>query len=414
MSGLMHRRSDCRLCGGHDLIRVLSLTPTPPANAFVTAAESDKEQQCFPLDLYFCQACTHIQLLDVVNPELLFSEYVYVSGTSASFVAHLDNYAQTLVARFGLSSQDLIVDIGSNDGTLLAAFKKGGLQVLGVDPAHRLAEEATRRGLETLPEFFTSEVARRVRETYGAARVVTANNVFAHADDLAEILRGVRILLRNDGIFVFEVSYLLDVLQKTLFDTIYHEHLSYHSVAPLARFFAANGFELFSVTRIPTHGGSIRGYAKIAGAQYKPDGSVESLRRLEHKNGLDDPESFSDFSARITARKAELREVLIGIRARGKKIVGFGAPAKATTLMYHFDLGPMLSYIIDDNPLKQGLYSPGFHIPVFPSSRLYEESDPPYVLILAWNFADTIMQNHASLSKAGGHFIVPLPTVQVS
>jgi hypothetical protein len=163
MSGLMHRRSDCRLCGGHDLIQVLSLTPTPPANAFVTAAESNKEQQCFPLDLYFCQTCAHIQLLDVVNPELLFSEYVYVSGTSASFVAHLDNYAQTLVTRFGLSSRDLIVDIGSNDGTLLAAFKNNGLRVLGVDPAHRLAEAATRRGLETLPEFFTSEVARRVR-----------------------------------------------------------------------------------------------------------------------------------------------------------------------------------------------------------------------------------------------------------
>ena len=363
--------------------------------------------------MYFCQACTHVQLLDVVDPELLFSEYVYVSGTSASFVTHLDNYAQTLVDRFNLASTDLIVDIGSNDGTLLAAFKKRGLQVLGIDPAHRLAEEATRRGLETLPEFFSSGVARSVRKTHGAARVITANNVFAHADDLAEILRGVRILLRDDGIFVFEVSYLLDVLQKTLFDTIYHEHLSYHSVAPLARFFAANGFELFSVTRVSTHGGSIRGYAKIAGAPYKPDGSVESLQQLEHENALDNPESFSVFSARIAARKAELHKVLTDIRKQNKKVVGFGAPAKATTLMYHFDLGPMLSYIIDDNPLKQGLYSPGFHIPVLPSSRLYEESDPPYVLILAWNFSDAIMQNHARLREAGGHFIIPLPTVQV-
>ncbi|MEK7244962.1 MAG: methyltransferase domain-containing protein, partial [Pseudomonadota bacterium] len=226
------RRADCRLCGARRLTRVLALTPTPPANAFVPASARGVPQVCFPLDVFFCEDCGHVQLLDVVNPRVLFENYVYVSGTSPVFVRHFEDYARTVVERFRPAAGSLALDIGSNDGTLLGFFRKAGLNVLGIDPARAIAAEATKRGIETWAEFFGPALAARIRTERGPAAVITANNVFAHADDLAGIADGVRDLLGPDGVFVFEVSYLVDVYENTLFDTIYHEHLAYHSVAP--------------------------------------------------------------------------------------------------------------------------------------------------------------------------------------
>ena len=234
---LHHRRTTCRLCGADDLTRVLSLAPTPPANAFVTADRLGEDQAVFPLDVFFCNVCAHVQLLDVVDPALLFENYVYVSGTSPVFVRHFEDYAADVRSRFAPPAGSLVVDVGSNDGTLLRAFKAAGHATLGIDPAKQIARDATASGIETWPAFFTPTLARQIRVERGPVAVVTANNVFAHADDLAGILNGVRSLLAPEGIFVFEVSYLVDVYEKTLFDTIYHEHLAYHSVKPLIRFF---------------------------------------------------------------------------------------------------------------------------------------------------------------------------------
>ena len=340
MSGDFRRRKRCRLCGSESLTQVLSLVPTPPANAFVPAELKDHPQQVFPLDVYFCDTCAHVQLLDVVNPKLLFENYVYVSGTSLAFVKHFEDYARGIVEEFSLAADSLIVDIGSNDGTLLGFFKERGMRVLGIDPARDIAAAASARGIETLAEFFVADLAGRLRDVWGAASVITANNVFAHADDLSEILAGVRQLLAPDGIFVFEVSYLVDVYEKTLFDTIYHEHLAYHSVKPLQRFFAVNGMQLIRAERVESHGGSLRGTARLAGGLHDMGTSVADLIGLEDSLGLDRVETLQAFGAQIDAIKDELSSLLGKEKAAGKRIAAFGAPAKATTLMHHFCIGP--------------------------------------------------------------------------
>ncbi len=414
MIELCRRRDTCRLCCGDSLTRVLSLTPTPPANAFVDADALDAPQACFPLDVFFCNDCCHVQLLDVVDPALLFENYVYVSGTSPVFVKHFEDYAGEVVRRFVAEPVgSLAIDIGSNDGTLLAAFKRHGLSVLGIDPAREIAADATARGIETRTAFFDSALARQLAEDCGRARVITANNVFAHADDLGDIVIGIADLLATDGVFVFEVSYLVDVYEQTLFDTIYHEHLAYHSVKPLQRFFAATGLRLFAAERVGSHGGSLRGFVGHADGPWQDDGSVAALVEKEQTLGLDKAETLVAFAEKIDALKAELGEVLAAIKAKGGTIAAFGAPAKATTLMYHFGFGPeIVDFIVDDSPLKQGLYSPGMHIPVLPSSTLYERN-PDATIILAWNFAEPIIANHAAYQKAGGQFIIPLPSLEI-
>jgi len=391
---------------------VLALTPTPLANAFVDEAAKTIEQLCFPLDVYFCETCAHVQLLDVVDPGLLFENYVYVSGTSPTFVEHFDGYANDVIERFEPPDGSLVVDIGSNDGTLLAAFKSRGFRVLGIDPARDIAARANEAGIETLAAFFSGDLAAEIRESYVSADIITANNVFAHADDLGGIVAGVRALLSPGGVFVFEVSYLADVITDTLFDTIYHEHLAYHSVKPLKRFFADAGMALFAVERVGSHGGSIRGMAGLAGGPHETDGSVDRLIALEEEMGLDRAETFRNFAADIDALGQRLKSLIADIKSEGRSIAGFGAPAKATTLMYHFGIGAdELDFIVDDSPLKQGLYSPGTHIPVLAPDALYERK-PDAVIILAWNFAETIMDKHSAFLEAGGRFIVPLPDLK--
>ncbi len=244
MSGAVRRRTTCRLCGSANVALAFSLAPTPPANAFVPGDQTAAQQERFPLDVFFCRDCTHVQLLDVVDPRLLFEHYVYVSGTSPSFVRHFEEYSDYVAGLAGLPNGALVVDIGSNDGTLLRAFReRHGARVLGIDPARNLAEAATKAGIETLPEFFSASLAGKLAAERGKAAVITANNVFAHVDDLGGVVDGVRSLLAPDGVFVFEVSYLLDVVGDILFDTIYHEHLAYHAVRSAD-----------SVLRAPRHG----------------------------------------------------------------------------------------------------------------------------------------------------------------
>lgn len=392
---------------------VLEMTPTPPANAFVGEAALTTEQPCYPLDVYFCADCGHVQLLDVVDPRLLFEDYVYISGTSPHFVKHFEDYAKDVIGRFKPPAGSLAVDIGSNDATLLSAFQARGMGGLGVDPARDIAARATEAGTETMAAFFTPNLAAEILDNRGPAWVVTANNVFAHADDLEGIVEGVRTLLDPEGVFVFEVSYLADVIESTLFDTIYHEHLDYHSLKPLKPFFAASGMELFAAERVPTHGGSIRGMAQVSGGPHQADGSVRDLIAMEESMGLDKAKTYRDFAGRIDQLGQDLKALTAGIKAEGKSIAGFGAPAKATTFMHHFGLGPeTVDFIVDDSPLKQGLYTPGHHIPVLPPDALYQRN-PDYVIVMAWNFAEPIMGKHQGFQEQGGRFIVPLPSLEV-
>ena len=410
MSSSYYRRDNCRLCGAVALRSVLELTPSPPANAFVASDQLDKPQAEFPLEMFFCEVCAHAQLLDVVSAEELFGDYVYVSGTSPVFRDHFSRYANEVIKRFSLSPEDLVVDIGSNDGTFLRRFQSVGCRVLGVDPAREIGQQAIRDGVETINGFFTPPLAGEMRAQHGAATLVTANNVFAHIDDLAAVVEGVRGLMSVEGVFVFEVSYLADVVEKTLFDTIYHEHLSYHAVGPLVRFFEANGMELIGADRVETHGGSLRGFAQLKGGPHSIAGSVGGRLVEEQQLGLDRPETLIQFGQQISRVRNTVMQLLEELRVRGAKVAGYGAPAKATTLLHHFGIGPdTLQYIVDDSPLKQGLHTPGMHIPVRPASAL-ETHPVDCLLILAWNFADSIIEKLKPFQAAGGQFLVPLPT----
>lgn len=394
---------------------IMSLGATPLANAFVGADKVDIQQEHFPLSVHICKDCGHVQLLDIVDPEILFRNYVYVSSTSPVFVEHFRRYAEAILHMTGMPPGSKVVEIGSNDGILLRFFRDAGMHVLGIDPARAIAAEATKKGIETLPEFFELPLARKIREQVGEVSLVAANNVFAHADDLHTIVDGIAHLLGPDGVFVFEVSYLLDVFDKTSFDTIYHEHLSYHTVKPLVGLFERHGMELIDVIRVDSHGGSLRGIAKLKGGNLPKQAGVDELIALEVSRGLHDPGAYRKLFEKIQHLKADLNNLLRRLKAAGKKIVGYGAPAKATTLMFHFGLGPdILDYIIDDSQLKQGLYSPGHHIPIVPSCYLYDESHKPdYALILAWNFATPIINAHKNFLDAGGRFIIPLPMIEI-
>ncbi len=413
MSKDYFKRKTCRLCNSSALESVLKFNSTPPANAFVTKNRLNFQQKTYPLEVFFCNDCKHVQLLDIVNPSILFKDYVYVSGTSPIFRNHFEDYTVSLINEFNPSPEELIIDIGSNDGTLLSCFKSRGFKILGIDPAKDIAKEANKKGLETINDFFDFELSNYIKVNFPRASIITANNVFAHCDDLIGIVKGVKNLLSEDGIFIFEVSYLVDVLEKTLFDTIYHEHLSYHSVIPLIKFFGENGMELFKVERINTHGGSIRGYARKSSNYSYEHKSIKELIYLEEKMATNKKQTLVNYSTKINDLKVKLNQILIKLKLEGKKIGAFGAPAKATTLMYQFGLDKsLIDFIVDDSPLKQGLFSPGLHIPVLSSNAIKSEK-PDYLLLLAWNFADSIINKNKDYIESGGHFIVPLPQITI-
>ena len=402
------------MCDGTSLERVMTLSPTPPGNTFLRAEELPLKEQLYPLDLYLCRTCCHVQLGHVVDPTILYRKsYNYVSGTSSRFVEHLEQYASTVMDRFGLKPGDLVIDIGSNDGTGLGFFRRAGLRVLGVDPAPEIATGAARSGIPTICEFFSYDVAVRLRQEYGPAAFITSHNTCAHIDRLDDVFRGVEHLLADDGVFGLEVGYFLDVYQNTWFDTVYHEHLDYHTVAPFLALLARVGMEAISVQRVTPQGGSIRLFMQRANGPQTNDESVASLVGLERQTGLCTPAAFAEFGRRIDEVGANLRALLVTLKSQGKSIAGYGAPTKSTTFLSHFKVGKdQVDFLVDDNPLKHGLFSPVSHIPVFAPSELYRRR-PDYVLILAWNFAGPIMTAHQRFATEGGRFIVPMPAVRI-
>lgn len=406
------RRSNCRLCEQSGLDLVLPLEKTAPADAFVSKDNLGELQETYPLDLFLCRSCGHAQLLDVVDPDILFGKYTYETKNSPGLIEHFRNYADDITRLANLSEGSFAVDIGSNDGTLLRFLQEKGLRVLGVDAAVEIAKKATESGIETIGGYFTSQLAHQLREQRGAAHLITANNVFAHADELADIAEGIRILLASDGVFVFEVSYLADLVYGKVFDYIYHEHLCYHSVRPLQLFLAKHGLELIDVMQIGTKGGSLRCIAQIAKGPREISPHVEALIQQEAKQGLQSPEVFKDLANQLDSIKNELHVLLEELKSKGKKVAGYGASATVTTLLYHFDLAQYIDFVVDDNIVKQGLYTPGHHIPVFSSEALYEKK-PDCVVILAWRFADLILKRHQKFLEKGGQFIVPLPKIQI-
>lgn len=412
MNASVCQRNACRLCDGKKIELALRLEPTPLGDDFLPEARRHLVQETYPLDLMLCRDCGNMQLLNVVNPKIIYEEYHYTSSVSVGLVGHFNKYAESILRRINPPKGALVVEIGSNEGAMLRYFKDRGFCTLGIDPAKAIARLASESGIETLPEYFTAELARKIRNERGPAAIVIANNVFANIDDVSDVITGVRSLLSPDGVFVFETSYWLDVVQKTLIDTIFHEHLTYFSVKPLISFFIRNGMELIGVERVPTKGGSLRGIAQLKGGGRTVSPAVSRSVSIEEDIGLDQLGTYKRFAEKLEGLKKELHRELDDLKAQGKTLAAYGAAVGLTTMIYHFGLGGLFQFIVDDDPKKHNTYSPGFHIPTLPSEALYK-SMPDYVVILAWRYIEPIIKKHQAFLKQGGHFIVPLPEIKI-
>lgn len=412
MLNVIHRRSDCRGCGSLDLELVFSLKPSPIGDAYVTAERVNTPQPSYPIDLYMCRHCGFAQILDVVDPEILYGDYIYVTASSLGLPEHFIAYADSVVSRCQLKPGSLVVDIGSNDGTLLRCFQKQGMSVVGVEPASHIAVQATTAGISTIGKFFSPALAKEIVAEYGNAQVITSNNVFANINDLASWVNAVDELLASDGVYVFESFYLADVVRNMVFDFIYHEHLSAFSVKPIKMLFESAGLELVVVQHVSTKGGSLRYFVQRQGGALVNDGSVAEFLASEENMGLYKKETYVAFAEKINILKDKTRDFLIQAKKAGKSIAGFGASITGTTLIYHFEIGDYLDFLVDDNPAKQGRYSPGLHLPVLPSSALYERK-PDCVVVLAWRFAEPFMKKHKAYLDNGGSFVIPVPEFRV-
>lgn len=412
MGGRAYRRGDCRLCGSRDLELVIPLVATPVADDFVPASRANAPQETFPLDTFLCGSCGLVQLLDVVDPGSIYEQYLYVTKSSPGLVEHFRLYADEVVVRTGLERGRFVVEIGSNDGTLLSWFQQHGMRVLGVDPASEIAKVATTEGIETIPACFTLDRARQIRRDRGPADLIVANNVVANIDDLQGLALSIRELLAPAGVFVVETGYLADLVRNLVFDNIYHEHLCYHSVKPLASFFARHDMELFDVQHVPTKGGSIRVFAQRRGTGRPVDAQVAAMIAAENAQGLYRAETYRTLCRTLDRLRDSLLDVVAGLKLRGRSIAGYGASHSVTTLVHHFGVADYLQFLVDDNPRKHHLFSPGHHLPVLPSSALAERK-PDYVVVLPWRFADTIVGRNRPFMEAGGRFIVPVPETRI-
>jgi len=411
-SQMVKKRTKCRLCDSEFIIKVLPINPSPIADAYVTKDDLDVDQDLIPLDLYQCQKCGHVQNLDIVNPEYLFKNYIFHTSGSKSLINHFRLYVDDVLKRFSLKNNSLIVEIGSNDGTFLKFFKEYGFHVLGIDPAVDIAYKANKDSIPTINRFFSSELAIKIRSENGPAQLLIANNVYAHSDSLGDITKGVKLLLSDSGIFIFEVSYLLDIVDNFLFDTIYHEHLSYHSLSSLSSFLNKYELELFDVKKISSKGGSIRCFVQKINGVYEKNNIVPRMIEEEVRRGLSSPEIFYKYSNDIDIVKNNILNYLYNNTNNKTKILGYGASTTATTLMYHFEITSVLDYLIDDNKLKHEMYSPGAHIEVKPSDFIYSYN-PDFIIILAWQYSDQIISKHSSYLDSGGTFLIPLPELRI-
>ena len=391
---------------------MLPLAAAPLVDAYVKKEKLGEEQARFPLDLFLCLDCGFAQLLDDVDPEILYRDYLYETKSSLGLPEHFGRYAADVIERIKPSPGALAIDIGSNDGTPLKIFKDRGLKVPCIDPAREIAAAATKEGIETLPDFFGAAYAKKLRAERGPATIVTANNFYANFDDLVDLTEGVRALLGPDGVFVFESSYAADMISNMVFDFIYHEHLSYFSVKPVQKFFKRMGMELVDVQHTSPKGGSMRYTAQLAGGPRQVSAAVGAALSAEEKLGIHKPETFKAWSEKIEALKKELLALIKGLKAKGKTVAAFGASATTTTLIYHFELYPLIDFLVDDYAWKQGKFSPGAHIPVLPSSALYEKK-PDYCLMAAWRYAEPIIAKNRKNLNQGGQFIIPLPKVEI-
>jgi len=406
------KHDHCRLCNDSNVELVLHLTPTPVADLYLPENQVIQDPEEFPLDLYLCNHCGHVQLLHIVNADLLYNDYIYETSNSPGLVNHFKQYSEWTLANVSVEPHDLAIDIGSNDGTLLKFFKEAGLEVLGVDPAQNIAKRASQIGIETLPVFFTDSIAKGLKLARGPAKIITANNVIANINDINDFIEGIKSLLAEDGIFVFETGYLASLVKNSVFDNVYHEHISYHSVKPLISLFEEHGLKLAQVQTVDTKGGSLRGIAQHTRERNFISTSVTRFKNQESQLGLYHSDTYRSLGNELNKVKSELLNLLNHFKDEGKTVAGYGASHSVTTLIYHFDLAEHISFLVDDNQIKHNTFSPGKLIPVLPPSAIYEQN-PDYVLILPWRFSQLIISNHETYLQNGGHFVTLLPEVSI-
>jgi len=392
------------------MIKFLDLGYHPPPLNFVNANGKGTEQKKFSLQVFFCNSCGLVQLGEAIDPNLMFKEYVYTSGVSTAFKEHLRSFTDLLVKRFGLTTRDLAIDIASNDGTLLEGFVKHDVKVLGVEPSN-VAKIAIEKGIHTINEFFNEDTAKKILRESGQAKIITAANVFAHVDRLDSMMKGIKLLLKDDGAYVSESQYLKDIIEKLEYDTIYHEHLRYYTLTQLIRLFEKYEMEVFDAERISAQGGSIRVYASHKGKMAISD-SVHRILKDEKDSKIASLETLQNFARRVEKNKQDLRSLLKELKSQGKRIVGISAPARSSTILNYCEIGPQdLEYVTEKSNLKIGKLTPGTHIPVVEDERLVQDQ-PDYALLLSWHLKDSIIPK---IRKDGyrGKFIIPLPDVEI-
>ena len=419
MSNIDNGTPGCRSCGAGRLEMILSLGRTPLANSLLNQQQLANPEETYPLDLVFCPACTLVQIPQTVSPEKLFSEYLYFSSFSDTMLNHAEMLAERVTESRGLDGRNLVVEIASNDGYLLQYYKRAGVRVLGIEPAANVAQAAReQRGITTLCEFFGAELAARLKAEGSRADVIHAHNVLAHVADLNGFVSGLQLLLKDDGVAIIEVPYVKEMIDRCEFDTIYHEHLCYFSLTALHQLFRRHDLTIGDVELLAIHGGSLRVFVQQKAAPPGKDDS-EGLFRVQHmlaeesQWGVQKAEFYQGFAAKVERLRRRLLQMLADLKAQGKDIAAYGASAKGSTLLNYFGIGrETIDFVADRSTIKQGLYTPGTHLPIFGPEKLLEAM-PDYVLLLTWNFASEIFAQQAEYRQRGGRFIIPIPEVVV-
>jgi C-methyltransferase C-terminal domain/Putative zinc binding domain/Methyltransferase domain len=404
----------CRLCAASLSRTFVDLGMSPLANAYLRPQQMNSMEPFFPLRVWICDSCLLVQVPEFESPENIFADYAYFSSFSETWLRHIERYSDAVVQRFGLGASTKVVEIASNDGYLLQYFKKRGMPVLGVEPANNVAEVARQKGIPTVSVFFGTKTARDLADREGKAGLLVANNVLPHVPDLNDFIGGLKILLGPQGILTMEFGYLITLMDKNEFDTIYHEHFSYFSFLSVQDALSRHGLTVFDVEQLPTHGGALRVYVRHHEDASKPVGPrVQELSAHERQRGVDRLPFYESFPEQVRETKRKLLEFLIKAKRQNKRIAGYGAPAKGVTLLNYCGVATdFLDYTVDINPAKQGRFLPGVRIPIYAPDKL-RETKPDYVLILPWNLRDEVVSQMSDIRSWGGKFVVPIPEVQV-
>jgi hypothetical protein len=403
----------CRLCGSGNLRSFLDLGATPPCELFLPADAVEQPEMTYPLHVRVCESCLLAQLPPLITPEETFTEYAYFSSFSTSWVEHARRFVDGAVARLGLGPDSFVVEVASNDGYLLQHVVGRGIRCLGVEPSRNVGEAAREKGVPTLTAFLTPETGAAVRAEHGPADLVALNNVYAHIPDVVGFTKGLRSLVADGGWVSIEVQHLLTLVQRTQFDTIYHEHFQYYTVLTAQRALASGGLTLVDVELLDTHGGSVRLWARPSEVAGEPSQAVRDVLAAEQAAGLDTAAGHDGFATAVSRVRDDLVAFLIEARRAGKSVVGYGAPGKGNTLLNYCGIRPdLLAYTVDRNPYKHGRFTPGTRIPVLPPEQIAADR-PDYILILPWNLRTELTEQLAYVREWGGRLVFPIPTLEV-